>query len=142
MKRVFKGNAGDDATGGRRNLHLEDAPSRRRSEVQAYMALFYDTRIRAIAVKRWTEAGIPNMDFSGSSPAIPEDQIDPEDSAMLKDPQVPICYKNEVASELYEVEEDEIKEVVRAKVQADLLIKSVLTANEEDRQALVQEYHK
>ena len=61
------------------------------------MSLYYDERIRPTAVKEWDEAGITNMSFSGSHPEIPEDQIDSEDSHLLKDINIPICFKNSVA---------------------------------------------
>ena len=81
IKRVFKGAADDGATGGRRNLHLEDCCPRKQSEVQVYMALFYNNRIRSVVLKQWAETGV-NLDFGRSE--IPKDEIDPEDSALLQ----------------------------------------------------------
>lgn len=49
------------------------------------------------------------MDFSGSSAEVPEDEVDPEDSSLFKDTKIPICFKNHVAQELYDAEEEEIK---------------------------------
>lgn len=142
LKRIFKAAALDDATGGRRNLHLENAPPRKRSEVQAYMALYYDTRIRSTVVKRWADAGIPNMDFSGGLEEIPEDQIDPDDSSLMKDIKIPLCFKNLVAQELFDKEEEEIKAAVRSKRDADVVIKTVYNTDEEARSELVREYQK
>ena len=145
VKRVLKSGAVDDAAGGRRNLHLEDAPPRMRSEVQAYMSLYYDTRIRSAVVKRWAETRISNMDFSGGAEEIPEDQIDPEDSSLLKDLAVPLFFKNLVARELYVQEEESIKDTVQSKLKADskLLIKTVYnTTDEEARSELLQEYQR
>lgn len=138
IKRVFKGAADDGATGGRRNLRLEDRPPRKRSEVQVYMALYYNDRIRSDVVKRWTETGV-NMNFSRSE--IPDDEIDPEDSSLLKDTQIPICFKNQVAQELYDAEDEDIKYEVRLRRETEVSIKTVYTAaNEEERMKLVREY--
>ena len=103
------------------------------------MSLYYDARIRPVVVKEWAEAAIPNMDFS--RPEVPEDQVDPEDSHLFKDTKIPICFKNEVAQRLYEAEEEDIKEIVRSTRDADLLIKNVYTASEEEQRELVREYH-
>jgi len=137
--------AGDDnSTGGRRNLRLEDHAPRKQTELHAYMALFYDTRIRATVVKRWAETHIPNMDFSGGSAEVPEDEVDPEDSSLFKDTKIPICFKNHVAQELYDAEEEEIKAEVRSKrAGADPSIKTVFNAaSETGRMEIVQGYRK
>jgi len=110
-------------------------------EAQVYMALYYDTRIRPTVVKEWAEANIPNMDFSGPV-EIPEDQVDPEESSLFKDTKIPLCFKNLVAQRLYETEEEEIKEAVRSRREADLLTKTVYNASEEDRLELVRAYQK
>jgi len=105
------------------------------------MALYYDTRIRPTVVKEWAEVNIPNMDFSGPV-EIPEDQVDPEESSLFKDTKIPLCFKNLVAQRLYETEEEEIKEAVRSRREADLLTKTVYNASEEDRLELVRAYQK
>ena len=145
VKRVLKSGAVDDAAGGRRNLHLEDAPPRMRLEVQAYMSLYYDTRIQSAVVKRWAETHISNMDFSGGAEEIPKDQIDPEDSSLLKDLAVPLFFKNLVTRELYVQEEESIKDTVQSKLKADskLLIKTVYNTTDEEAQSeLLQEYQR
>lgn len=142
IKRVFKAASDDIAAGGRRNLKLEDGPPRKRTEVQVYMSLYYDTRIRQTVVKEWADAGIPNMDFSRPGQDIPEDQVDPEDSSTFKDTDVPLCFKNDVAHRLYENEEDEIKEVVRSTRDNRPLIKTVYGTSGEERLELVREYQK
>lgn len=142
LKRVFKAAEDDNATSGQRNLHL-DASARKRSELQVYMSLFYDTRIRKTVVERWAATHIPNMDFSGSSAAIPESQVDPEDSSLFKDTKVPLCFKNLIAQELYDAEEEEIKAEVRSKREAGTLIKTVYNAgSEKERLEIVREYRK
>lgn len=143
LKRVFKAAEDENATSGRRNLHLDTSAPRKRSELQVYMSLFYDTRIREIVVERWADARIPNMDFSGSSAAIPESQVDSEDSSLFKDTKIPLCFKNLVAQELYDAEEEEIKVEVRSKREAGALIKTVYNAgSEEERLEIVREYRK
>ena len=141
LKRIFKAAGNDNAIGGRRNLHLEDAPPRRRSELQVYMSLYYDTRVRQVVTEEWAEANITNMDFSGGD-EIPEDQVDPEDSSLFKDMKIPLCFKNMVAQRLYDVEEAEIKAAVRSKRELDVSFMNVYTACEADRLDLVREYQK
>ena len=140
LKRVFKAAMDDVAVGGRRKLNLESGVPRRRTEVQVYMSLHYDLRIRPTVLKEWAEAKIVNMDFS--RPEVPEEEIGPGDSHLFKDTKVPICFKNEVARRLFEEEEEVIKAEVRSKREADLLTKSVHNLGEEERMELVQEYHK
>ncbi|KAF9642349.1 hypothetical protein BDM02DRAFT_3133146 [Thelephora ganbajun] len=70
------------------------------------------------------------MDFSCLE--IPEEQINPEDSSLLKDTRIPLCYKNQVAQELYNVEEEEIKQVVRSKRKEDTLVKTVYNTSDEE----------
>ena len=113
IKRVFKTISDDTGVGGRRALNLE-VGCRKWSEIQAYMSLYYDTRIREAVVKEWNEANITTMGFSGSYPEVPENQVDPEDSHLFKDRKIPLCFKRNVAQRLYEAEEEEIKDVVRS----------------------------
>lgn len=138
---MFKAIADAAVVGGRQNLHL-DAGHWKRSEVQVYMTLYYDTRIRQTIIKEWGEANIPNMDFSGSHPETPESQVDPEDSHLLKDIKIPLRFKNSVTQRLYEAEEEEVKKVVQLKREQELLIKTVYNVREEERLELVQEYQK
>ena len=104
------------------------------------MKLYYDSRIRPVVVERWADANFPNMDFSRSE--IPEEEVDPEDSALMKDTKVPLCFKNSVAQELYDAEEDEIKEKVQSMCEAQPLITNVYDASEEDQVELVQDYQR
>ena len=89
------------------------------------MSLYYDSRIRPVVVEQWAQANLPNMDFSCSGPEIPEEEVEPEDSALMKDPKIPLCFKNDVAQKLYDTEDEEIKEAVRSKRGADLLVRTV-----------------
>ena len=104
------------------------------------MSLYYDARIRPTVVERWTEAAIPNMDFSRAE--LPEDQVDPEDSALFKDTRIPLCFKNQIAKELYDAEEEEVKKAVRSKREADLVAKTVYNTAGEERLELVRNYQK
>jgi len=108
------------------------------------MSLFYDTRIRQTVIERWAVTHIPNMDFSGSSTDIPEDQIDAEDSLLFKDTKIPLCFKTHVSQELYEAEEEEIKAAVRSKREEGPSIThaTVYDADEERRLELVRAYQK
>lgn len=137
---MVKSAADDNATGGRRKLHLEDPPSRKRSEVQVYMSLFYDMRIRETVKQRWSETGIQNMDFSRTE--LPEDEIDPEESSIFKDTKIPLAYKNQIAHELYEAEDEGIKQVVRLTREAEHLMKTVHNTDGADRLELIQEYQR
>jgi hypothetical protein len=104
------------------------------------MSLYYDTRIRPVVTKEWAEADLPNMDFSRTE--IPEENIDPEDSSLLKDTNIPLFFKNSVAQRLYDAEEEEIKKAVESKREADSLIKTVYNTSGEDRLELVREYQR
>lgn len=137
---MFKSAVDENVCSGRRRLHLEDTPPRKRSEVQVYMCLFYETRIREEVKRQWAATGISNMDFSGSE--IPEDQVDPGESAVFKDTKIPLCYKNLVTQELYEAEEEEIKQAVRLTREEEHLIKTVYNTGGGDRQELVREYQR
>lgn len=113
-----------------------------RSELQVYMSLYYDTRIRSTVLERWAPVSVPNMGFGQSE--IPEDEVDPEDSSLFKDTKIPLCFKNQIAQELYDAEEKEIKEAVQSKRDADRdsLIKTVYTTEGSEREELVREYQK
>ena len=72
----------------------------------------------------------------------PEDQVDLEDSLLLKDARILIFFKNQVAFELYHTEEEEIKEAVRSRRDAEVLAKTVYNTTGEERMELVQEYQR
>lgn len=140
LKRVFKSAAEDHAAGGRRNLHLEGPPSRKRSEVQVYMSLFYDTRIRAVVQERWAKANIPNMDFSREE--VPEDEVEPQDSSLFKDTKIPLCFKNAVAQELFKSEQEDVKAAVRSRRDIESSGRTVHNTIGDERLELVREYQK
>ena len=143
VKRVVKTTAENNAAGGRRNLHLESGPKRRGSEVQIYMRLYYDARIRETVLKQWKEADLKYMEANVRLPPIPEDSIDPEDSYLFKDERIPVNFKNHVAQKLYEKEEEAIVASVQAQRKQELNKLTVYTAkSEEDRLDLVRELHK
>lgn len=102
------------------------------------MSLFYDERIRQVVVERWAATNLP--DFKGSD--IPENQVDPEDSALLKDTRIPLHFKNAVAQALYDAEEEEIKEQVRSKRDEDLYASNIRNVSDEKRVELVRAYQR
>ena len=104
------------------------------------MSLYYDLRIWSVVTKRWAEANLPNMDFSGVE--IPEEDVDPEDSALMKDTKIPICFKNDVAWELYNAEDDDIKQVIRSRHEAQPLVRNVYNVSEKERLELVRDYQR
>lgn len=104
------------------------------------MKLYYDTRIRDTVVERWANSEITNMNFAES--AIPEDQIDSSEAAVFKDFKIPLSFKNRIAQELYNAEEEDIKVAVRSKCQADLLVADIRHVDEEDRLELAQVYER
>lgn len=101
----------------------------------------YDSRIRAVAKKRWSEAKLSEINFKGLE--IPEGQVHPKDSVLLKDTDIPVCFKNLVAQELYEAEEEEIKQRVRSECDTDLFSMTVYnTKSDEQRINLVKGYQR
>lgn len=126
---------------GRRDLLLEDSGPRKRSEIQAYMRLFYDTRIRETVRKRWASENLGYME-SRVLPDIQESEISPEDGALLKDFKIPISYKNMIAQELWEGEEEAIKAEVRSNREVHASIKTVYNTEGEERMELLREYTK
>ena len=104
------------------------------------MALYYDERIRPTVVERWAAAATTNMDVVHSE--TPEDHVNPEDSALLKDMKIPLTFKNQIAQELYNVEAEAIKDLVRLKHKVDLFVRTVYNTSKEDRLELVRDYQK
>jgi hypothetical protein len=142
IKRIFKTKSVENALGSHRNLHLEEGAARKKSEVQMYMILYYDDRIREIVVRRWAEDRVPSLESRVEVP-IPEDQIDPQDSFTMKDPKIPITYKTAVAQELYNAEPEVIKANVRSHREAyGPGGKTVRTDDEDERLTLVREYQR
>lgn len=72
----------------------------------------------------------------------PEDQVDLEDSLLLKDARILIFFKNQVAFELYHMEEEEIKEAVRSRCDAEVLAKTIYNTTGEEHMELIQEYQR
>jgi hypothetical protein len=103
------------------------------------MSLYYDSRIRTAVVERWAASELSKkVDFSRSK--IPEDLVDPEDSALLKDTTIPLVFKNDVARDLYKGEDEEIKAAVRSKRNADMFSGTVYSTVGEERAELVRAY--
>ena len=104
------------------------------------MILYYDSRIRDVVVKRWAESRVPGLE-TGAEVNILENEIDSYDSFTLKDPKIPISFKNEIARKLYDAESEVIKANVRMHREAwNENGKTVRTDDEDLRQDLVREY--
>ena len=73
-----------------------------------YMILYYDDRIRETVASRWAKVHVPNLECTVEV-NVPESEIGREDSFLLKDPRIPITFKNEIVQELYGAELKEIK---------------------------------
>ena len=107
-----------------------------------YMILYYDTRIREAVVKGWEEDRVPSME-TNVDVDVPEKEIDPEDSFLMKDPKIPISYKNSIAQKLYEAESEAIKADVRLQQEVwHTNGRTVHTEDENERLALVRQYQK
>ena len=108
-----------------------------------YMTLHYD-RIRQTIVDSWAKDGVASLE-SNIRVNIPENEIEPQDSFLLKDQKIPICFKNEIARQLYEAESEVVKAEVRAKREAEKAGNPGRSANElleDERLALVRRYEK
>jgi hypothetical protein len=104
-----------------------------------YMILYYDTRIREVVVKCWAEDQVECMEF-GAEANVPENDIDPQDSFILKDLRIPIAYKTAIAQKLYAAESEVIKAEVRTQREAwQPGGKTVRTNDEDEQRALVEE---
>jgi hypothetical protein len=125
------------------NLHLNEGLRRKLSEVQTYMTLYYESRIRQTILERWAKDKITQLEIQ-SNPGleIPEDEILPEESAIFKDMMVPISFKNTIAQELWEKEEEAIKRHVRSKRDAQVTVKTVYNTEGEERSELLRQYIK
>ena len=139
IKRAFGPARDDSATGGRRNLRLDDHIPRKRSELQVYMALYYEDRIREVVVERWAGVGATGLDFGASEEPA---EIDPEDSSLMRDTKIPLCFKNQIAKELYDAEEEDVKELVRSRRASEATVKTVYNTNNQERIELVQDYQR
>ena len=73
---------------------------------------------------------------------VPEDQIDPEDTSLLKDTKIPLCFKNQITQELYDVEDEAIKAAVQSKRETKSAIKTIYNTSDEECMVLVQEYQR
>ena len=133
----------DGLVASQRNLNLGDKVQRKRSEVQMYMILYYDTHIREAVLKRWAEDGAPGSQESRVEAKIPESEIESHESFDMKDPKIPISYKHKIALQLYEAESDETKAEVRSQREAwHGNGRTVRGTDEAARLSLVREYQK
>jgi hypothetical protein len=140
IKRAFQGTS-DNGSNGCLNLHLEEPILRKRSEVQTYMTLYYDTRIRKTVIDRWDKNKIPQLEPSVRV-VIPENEVAPEESAIFKDTGIPISFKNSIAQELWEKEDDTTKSRVRSHRDSEFAINTVYNTDGDDRMELLRQYIK
>lgn len=107
------------------------------------MSLYYESRIRKTILERWAKDKVPQLEHvPDPSRVIPEKDVSPEESAIFKDIAVPISFKNMIAQELWEGEEEEIKRHVRSTRDALVSIKTVYNTEGEERLELLRQYTK
>ena len=95
---------------GRQNLHLEDGQGQRLSEVQTYMSMFYTSQIQPTVLSRWAEV---KAAYPGSNDAQDLAEGEPlSENGVFRDVTIPISYKNAIAQELWDVEDEGIKKQV------------------------------
>lgn len=140
LKRYFSG-TGDNGSNGNTNLGLEDSWPRKRSELQIYMSLYYDSRIRKIVLERWAEERLPQFEANPTL-EIPEDEISLEESAIFKDFKIPISYKNAIAQQLWENEDEAVKSHVRSQRETETDPKTVYNTQGDERLGVLNQYVK
>lgn len=127
-----------------RNLRLEDGVPRKKSLIQMYMILYYDSQIQETVCKCWAEDHVPNLE-SNVEVNILESKINPQDSFKLKDPKIPISYKKAIAKIMFEGKSELIKSNVHVQQEAwheGAYGATVCTDDDETRQLLVREYQR
>lgn len=108
------------------------------------MTLFYDSRIRPTVLLRWAK---DKATYPGSTtvPDLPEDGALAEgavDGHIFKDMKVPISYKNSIAQELWDREDEVVKKQVRSRRESGPAFKTVYNTEGKERSKLVLEYSK
>lgn len=144
IKRTFKD--AQSGTAGRGNLHLDARRPRKRSDVDIYMSLFYDSRIRKTVLERWAVDKAVLGPESTVSVNIAEGELplDSEDSSVLRDPKIMLSYKRMIATELWATEDEMTKEEVRSQRERDAneISKTVHNTEGEERLKLIRKYNK
>lgn len=140
IKQFFK-SVEEDGSSGCLNLHLEESIPRKCSEVQIYMTLYYESRIRKTVLACWAQNQIPQFKLN-TTLVIPENEIAPEESPIFKDIKIPISYKNAIAQELWEKEEEAIKNHVQSQHGVEAITSMVCNTNGEERMELLHQYIK
>ena len=140
LKRYFSG-TGDNSSNSHTNLGLDENRPRKRSELQVYMSLYYDSRIRKVVVERWAKDGLPQLE--GNPPfEIPEEDISLEESAVFKDFKIPISFKNAIAQELWENEDEVVKSNVRSQRGSEIAPRTVYNTEGKERLDILEQYVK
>lgn len=105
------------------------------------MSLYYDSRIRKVVVERWASDRIPQLEANPPF-EIPEEEIAPEESSIFKDMKIPISYKNAIAQELWEKEDEAIKSHVRSQRGTEVAPRTVYNTGGEERLDILNQYIK
>lgn len=105
------------------------------------MSLYYDSRIRKVVVERWARERIPQLE-SNLTLEIPEEDVSPEESAIFKDVKIPISYKNAVAQELWETEDEAVKLHVRSQRETEIAPRTVYNTGGDERLGILNQYIK
>lgn len=106
------------------------------------MALYYDSRIQESVVKGWAKDHVESLE-SRVEVNVPESEIDPCNSFLMKDSKIPIAYKNTIAQRLYKAESEVIKIRVRSQRESwHNNEENICTDDNNERQNLVCKYQK
>ena len=143
IKRFFKAASLDSGVGGHANLRLEDGKPHKRSEVQTYMALYYNSHIWDVVLEHWpqTKDKVAKLG-SEIMEGLPESELSPEETVVFGDMKIPITFKNMVTQDLWENEEESIKRHVRLHCEAKASPKTVYNTEGEERKELLNQYAK
>jgi hypothetical protein len=105
------------------------------------MTLFYDSRIRKTVRERWAKAELPQLETNMTT-ELPDSDILPEERAIFKDPTISITFKSGIATELWQKEDESIKQQVLAFRDAEVAPATVYNTEGEERLKLLRKYIK
>lgn len=102
--------------------------------------MFYTSRIRPTVLSRWAEV---KAAYPGSNDAQDLAEGEPlSENGVFRDVTIPISYKNAIAQELWDAEDEGIKKQVWARRETDPGYKTVYNTDGQERLELVREYSK
>lgn len=96
------------------------------------MTLFYQSRIKPTVLLRWAEKKATHPKPAAALDAAEEGE----------DTEISLVFKNTIAQELWDLEDEETKEDVRSHREAAHATKTVYNTEGEERLELVREYAK